>query len=618
MWELHSFILYNILHMAKINHVLVLHCWSGESLAHFALVANTGNVFTQFEDLNTKTPLEDQLLSHSILRLGVFMDSNCGQSETVLQMASDRKLFSHRYHWLIYDRLPGLSRMETLFSRAQLFVDADVTYAIGDLEPTSRALFTLYDLHNKGRQLGGELNITVDQEIVCHELECRVQRYLSDLHTRDRLQHRKSLTGMIMRATAAVNSMPLNTSQEIILSFMETRDRIHLDTYARLGYQSRQPLREMLDCKFEYMFRDRWTGDGNVSGGMIGDLITEAADLSIAPFIYSFDRALFIKPLTKFSIFRDVCMFRNPRSVSAGLSATEFLQPFSGGVWLAFGLLLIVAGCMLWATFRMERLSEWRPSLLTSCLISFGAGCIQGAWLTPRSLSGRMAFYALMLTSFLMYNYYTSIVVSKLLGRPAKSSIRTLQQLADSSLQVAIEPTPYTLVYVTTSDQPDVHSLYLNKVAGSKQSPDHIWMSTEEGVKRMRDNAGFVYIAGAATAYEFVRKYFLPHQICELNEIPLRDASHTHTVVLKSCPYAELFRLNELRMLETGIHFKHERYWMRTKLHCYQHNHSVAVGLEYATPLFILLLGSIVLCVGLLGLEVLWHRHRHGHTALRH
>ncbi|XP_034656422.1 LOW QUALITY PROTEIN: ionotropic receptor 75a [Drosophila subobscura] len=612
MWELHSFILYNLLHMAKINHVLILHCWSGKSLAHFALLANTANVFTQFEDLNTRNPLEVQLLSHNVLKLGVFMDSNCGQSESILDMASDKKLFSHRYHWLIYDRQPGLFRMESLFREAHLFVDADVTFAIADSQP-SLFTVTLYDVYNKGRQLGGKLNITVDQEVVCQGVECRVQRYLSDLHARDRLQHRKALTGLIMRATAAVNSLPLNTSQEKILAFMETRDQIHLDTYARLGYQSRQPLREMLDCSFEYIFRDRWTDDGNVTGGMIGDLITEAADLSIAPFIYSFERALFIKPLTKFSIFRDVCMFRNPRSVSAGLSATEFLQPFSAGVWLTFGLLLIVAGCMLWATFRMERVCEWKPSLLTSCLISFGAGCIQGAWMTPRSTGGRMAFYALMLTSFLMYNYYTSIVVSKLLGQPAKSSIRTLQQLADSSLEVAIEPTPYTKVYVTTSDQPDVHSLYLNKVAGSRQSPDRIWMQTEAGVKRVRDSEGFVYIAGVATAYEFVRKYFLPHQICELNEIPLRDASHTHSVVLKSCPYAELFRLNELRMQETGIHFKHERYWMRTKLHCYQHNHSVAVGLEYATPLFILLLGSILLCVGVLGLELLWHRHRHRH-----
>lgn len=222
------------------------------------------------------------------------------------------------------------------------------------------------------------------------------------------------------------------------------------------------------------------------------------------------ERGLFLQPLTKFSDFREICMFRNPRSASAGLSATEFLQPFSGGVWLAFALLLLGAGFLLWITFLLERRREWKPSLLTTCLLSFGTGCIQGAWLTPRSTGGRMAFYALILTSFLMYNYYTSIVVSKLLGQPVKSNIRTVQQLADSNLEVGIEPTMYTRTYVETSQEADVHSLYLNKVVGSKRSPDQIWLTTEAGVKAVRDHAGFVYITGMATAYELVRKYFCP------------------------------------------------------------------------------------------------------------
>lgn len=50
-----------------------------------------------------------------------------------------------------------------------------------------------------------------------------------------------------------------------------------------------------------------------------------------------------------------------------------------------------------------------------------------------------------------MYNYYTSIVVSTLLGDPPKSGIRTIQQLADSKLEVSVEPTPYTKVYVEVS-----------------------------------------------------------------------------------------------------------------------------------------------------------------------
>ncbi|KMZ00317.1 uncharacterized protein Dsimw501_GD27924 [Drosophila simulans] len=605
MLQLHNLIIHNLIHMAKLSHVFILHCWSMDSLSHLALLAQSKNIFTQFQPLHSEIQLNDDFLNHNILKLGVFLDINCDKSGTVLDMASAKRSFSHRYHWLIYDRSMNFSELESHFKEAQIFVDADVTYVTHD--PITRN-FLLYDVYNKGRQLGGQLNITADREISCNKTNCRVERYLSKLYTRSALQHRKSFTGLTMRATAVVTALPLNVSKKEIFDFMNSKYRIQLDTYGRLGYQARQPLRDMLDCKFKYIFRDRWS-DGNATGGMIGDLILDKADLAIAPFIYSFDRALFLQPITKFSVFREICMFRNPRSVSAGLSATEFLQPFSGGVWLTFALILLLAGCLLWVTFILERRKQWKPSLLTSCLLSFGAGCIQGAWLTPRSMGGRMAFFALMVTSFLMYNYYTSIVVSKLLGQPIKSNIRTLQQLADSNLDVGIEPAIYTRIYVETSEEPDVRDLYRKKVLASKRSPDLIWIPTEAGVLSVRDQEGFVYITGVATGYEFVRKHFLAHQICELNEIPLRDASHTHSVLAKRSPYAELLKLSELRMLETGVHFKHERSWMETKLHCYQHNHTVAVGLEYAAPLFIILLGAIILCVGILGLEVIWHRH---------
>ncbi|KAH8379406.1 hypothetical protein KR009_004698 [Drosophila setifemur] len=615
MWQLHNLILYNLLDMAKLSHVLIFHCWSMDSLAQLAQLAQARNVLTQFKLLHSEVQLKDDSLKHNLLKLGIFVDINCNRSGELLDMAkinnniipqaSERKLFNHRYHWVIYDRSMNYSKMETHFGQAQMYISADVTYVMRDTFSTN---FILYDLYNKGGQIGGKLNITADREITCNEQECRVQRYLSNLHKRNPLQHRKSLTGLTFRVTAVVNALPLTTSKEKLIAFMANEEHVYLDTYARFGYHARQPLRDMLDCKFEYVIKDRWT-DGNVSGGMSEDLITGVAEMSAVPFIYSFERALFFQPLTRFSVFGEICMFRSPRSASAGLGATEFLQPFSGGVWLTFGLLILLSGCLLWVTFIMERRCEWKPSLLTSCLLSFGTGCIQGAWLTPRSMGGRMAFYALMLTSFLMYNYYTSIVVSKLLGQPVKSSIRTIQQLADSNLEVGVEPAPYTRVYLKTSEKPDVRSLYQNKVAGSKLSPDRLYMTTEDGVKWLKDHAGFVYITSVATAYEFVRKHFLPHQICELNEIPLRDDTRTHTLMVKMSPYAELIKLSELRMLETGIHFKHERYWMRTKLHCYQRNYTVAVGLEYAAPLFLLLLAAMIICVGVLGLEVIWHRH---------
>lgn len=207
---------------------------------------------------------------------------------------------------------------------------------------------------------------------------------------------------------------------------------------------------------YSFIFRDRWT-DSEVTGGLIGDLRDGSVDLTATAFLYTSGRAKYLKILSWHCSFRCVCMFRNPRSALAELRITEFLQPFSWSVWLMFSALLFFAGFLLWLTFQLEfrlnrkRRISMRPSLLTTCLLSFGAACIQGAWLLPRSTGGRMVFFATMLTCFLMYNYYTSIVVSTLLGDPPKSGIRTIQQLADSKLEVSVEPTPYTKVYVEVS-----------------------------------------------------------------------------------------------------------------------------------------------------------------------
>lgn len=290
----------------------------------------------------------------------------------------------------------------------------------------------------------------------------------------------------------------------------------------------------------------------------------ESVDVTANAFLITSGRLKYFKVMTWLSSFRSMCMFLNPKSSAVELRISEFLQPFSWTVWLMFGSLLVIAGFLLWMTFRLERRlnhMDMKPSLLTSCLLSFGAACIQGAWVLPRSTGGRMVFYAVMLTCFLLYNYYTSVVVSTLLGDPPKSNIRTIQQLADSNLEVSVEPTIYTKVYIEvnyasllnrktylksfiqTSTYPDVRSLYLNKILNSKRDTKSIWLSSEEGVRMVRNIPGFVYITEASSSYTFVRKHFLPHEICELNEILLRDETNAYTMVVKNSSYFELLKL---------------------------------------------------------------------------
>ncbi|TDG45606.1 hypothetical protein AWZ03_007976 [Drosophila navojoa] len=521
--------------------------------------------------------------------------------------ANEEHLFNGRYHWLIYDQSFNLTEVHERFEETQLYIDTELTYVEPSPELDS---FVLYDLYNKGKHLGAKLNMTVDRQINCNDQHCELSRYLSDLHTRNRLQHRRYLTGLTLRTNAVVTAVPANSPESQIKDFLSREDDINNDSFARLGFQTHQVFKDMLDCNYTYIFRDRWS-DSELTGGLLGDIRNQSVDMTATGFLFSSRRAKYFKMLSWYSAFRSTCMFLNPKSSAVELRISEFLQPFSATVWSIFGSLLLIAGLLLWLTFRLERRLnhiDIRPSLLTSCLLSFGAACIQGAWLLPRSTGGRMVFYAVMLLCFLLYNYYTSVVVSTLLGDPPKSNIRTIQQLADSNLEVSVQPLIYTKVYIETSSYPDVRSLHLNKILKAKR--DNIWLPPDEGVKMVRNFPGFVYITEASSSYAYVRMHFLPHEICELNEILLRDETSAHTAVAINSSYAELFKLNHLRLLETGVHFKHFRYWVRNKLHCYDSNRSVVVGMDTAGPLFLLLICAYILCLFVLGLEILFHRRQ--------
>lgn len=202
-----------------------------------------------------------------------------------------------------------------------------------------------------------------------------------------------------------------------------------------------------------FIWRNQWSLNDSI-GGAIGEVADGNVELSTTPFVLSDARLRRIFPTNDLAKFRSVCIFRTPHN--AGIQTVVFLEPFTFGVWIVFIALLIFSGLLLWLIFQLEHrwigdCLQYIPSLLTSCLISFGAACIQGSHLIPRSTGGRLAFIALMLTCFLMYNYYTSIVVSTLLGSPVRSNIKNIQQLADSPLDVGFEPIPFTKVYLNVS-----------------------------------------------------------------------------------------------------------------------------------------------------------------------
>ncbi|XP_064545424.1 ionotropic receptor 75a [Drosophila montana] len=616
---IYNLIVYNLLQI-NLRNVVIFHCWQLPVLFPLAQLFSRNLIFSQFISLNQSNEslanFSKDYLDSELTKLGVFLDLSCEQSPFITNQSSRAQLYTHRYHWLLYDEAGNMNRFMELFERANLSINADVNYVqrqpVESFDPGS--LFILYDVYNKGSQLGGQLNITIDLNIYCNQTECELVQYLSELHKRSRLQQRTDLSGITFRQVALVTIIPLSSGEEKLLAFLNSEEDYHLDWTSRVGYRQNVHLQELLRFNVRYIWRNQWSL-GETKGGALGEVTSANADLSTTAFVLSPERLRHVFPTAEVSQFRSICIFRTPHN--AGIKAGVFLEPFKLSVWLVFGAVLMFSGVLLWLTFRLEHrwmrhcLQYYVPSLLSSCLISFGAACIQGSHLIPRSTGGRLAFIAVMFTSFLMYNYYTSIVVSSLLGSPVRSNIKTIQQLADSSLDVGFETIPFTRVYLNSSPRSDIRDLVKHKVEG--RNPSNIWLSAREGVLRARDQPGFVFVSEASFLYTFIEKYYLPHEICELNEIMFRPESAVYTVIHINSTYKELLKLIQLRMMETGITQKHKFFYTKTKLHCYANNYVINVGMEYAAPLFIALLLSYFASIFILILELAW-----AHLGRRH
>uniref|UniRef100_A0A1B0A6Q5 Uncharacterized protein n=1 Tax=Glossina pallidipes TaxID=7398 RepID=A0A1B0A6Q5_GLOPL len=527
------------------------------------------------------------------------------------QWANDLKLFDHHYRWLIYDEMSNIMKFQIFVSNFNFFIDTDLTYAMlsdEHINSSKNSTYLLYDVYNKGQKWGGRLNMTADHAVSCSHSNCHLQKYLSTLHQRSKSGNRERLSDITLSVCTVVTRKPINLPEEVLIGYLMSQNNTHIDGLSRFGFQVLMVLKDILGSNFSYQFKETWSVT-ETTGGCIGAVGYEhSADLLSTPFLFTEKRSLYSRPLIRNGHFRSICIFRTPRK--ADMKTGVFMEPFSVTVWILFAIVLGLIGVFLWIIFLVEhnkmKISlAYVPSLLATCLMSFATACVQSSQLVPSSFGGRLTFICLSLLTFIMYNYYTSIVVSTLLGAPVKSDIKTIGQLADSNLEVAMEPLPYNAAYLNFSKLPEIKRFVKRKIE-SKSNPGSVWLPAEEGILRVRDEPGFVYIF-EAFSFGLVERYYDAQEICDLNEVLFRPPADLHTHVNRNSSFTEILRWRLVRIFETGIYSKFHRHWINSRLNCYLGNNAlIQVGLEYTAPLFAMLFCSYILVLIVILLEILW------------
>lgn len=151
--------------------------------------------------------------------------------------------------------------------------------------------------------------------------------------------------------------------------------------------------------------------------------------------------------------FKTMFTFQTPKEED--LSGSAFYKPFSLTLWLCLITAILIVGTVMRKTIQMEIRTNpdkegyrFIPSFSLTILATLGVVCQQGVSLALKWNTTRILQVAFVICAFVLYNYYTSLVVSSLITFPKYTRINSLKALKDSSLKLGAQNISYFNYYM--------------------------------------------------------------------------------------------------------------------------------------------------------------------------
>lgn len=147
--------------------------------------------------------------------------------------------------------------------------------------------------------------------------------------------------------------------------------------------------------------------------------------------------------------------------------------------------------------------------------------------------------FFIFLTFSLLYAAYTANIVS-LLQSPSKS-IRTMEDLYKSKLELYVEDTPYSRVYFAASDNSPFQKKVIREKINVPGKKDH-FIKVSEGVSRIR--RGLKAFFGEETGiYRRMEDTFFEHEKCDLVRVEFITFGYPYLAFKRHSPYREILRV---------------------------------------------------------------------------
>ncbi|KAI8435574.1 hypothetical protein MSG28_003851 [Choristoneura fumiferana] len=277
-----------------------------------------------------------------------------------------------------------------------------------------------------------------------------------------------------------------------------------------------------------------------------------------------------------------------------GKFENQFLRPLTPGAWGCVTAVIILCCFVLFLTAKLER----RPSSIQYAVFSVIATFCQQ--------SRQLAVLVTGASCVLIFNYYTSSVVSWLLNGPPPS-INSLEELLESSLSLIFQDIGYTrswlqnpTYYFNKKNAEAEDKLRRYKVFNKKVGAP-LLIPLDEGIEMVKAG-GFAYHTEVYNANSLISKTFSQSELCELGSLESMEKTELYAAVPKDSPYKEFFNWNLLRLFETGIISRIQRGTSSPEITC-GGSSPRALALGGAAPAFMLLAFGFFLSTTILLIE---------------
>uniref|UniRef100_A0A182M8U0 Ionotropic receptor 75a N-terminal domain-containing protein n=1 Tax=Anopheles culicifacies TaxID=139723 RepID=A0A182M8U0_9DIPT len=558
------------------KHAIIFDCSDSEhgttlDRAYVLRAANTRSVSIRFIDIasdNRQHNVTTIFTPRQYAKLCTVLDYRCPGAPKLLDqvrctdnpegnlltspMVSQHRYMNSTISWLLLSRnTTGTALQRTLWNTAGIQMNSDL---ITGVETADQGVFNVFDIYSKGRHLCKDIYQTLLGRWSNESGGIRLMPHYSTYKIR------QNFNFLQLRGVTVIDRENV-TSEQVDRLLSEPGLTKGIVAFVKYHYALLVVLRDFHNFTIKYRPTRGWAGRlrSGYRLGLLGVVQRHETDVAATGIIMRLSRQPELDSIHYSWAFETGFIYKITPDIGSKSEGNGFVAPFSPSVWVTFlvslALAVVVLKCLAQLSERCLRHRERARATMAYVLDVMSCVAQQGVPHVSRLVPSRVAVIVLLVANLVLYNYYTSTVVSGLLSSKMIGP-ESIPQVIDSPLKLSLTDTGYHRILLREQTLPYSTRMHERK-ALPPRSPDDLPLFTdvEHAVPYLR-RGGHVLHCELTEVYPTIANQFTANEICELRTVEglyKYDIRVMAFVLPKHSMYGELFKITLMRAQETGI-----------------------------------------------------------------